>query len=256
MKYIYFFLALLVLLISCTNITRADSNNDSYISERQAKEIVSKAISESDYYQQFYILDSEHFDERVYDISWGETVLVSIIPDGRFFKEYGKYYLFTGVLSNGRVLIAQTVNAKTGELMDGVLLNDENSDVLTLASKNQTSAYAARMGYSQENIEAIYYFDGTPYTIDPIFCWKYCINPKSNRSVCDNMPKINDYIFIDPWIQQTDAKNDQTMTSSNAFFSKFKINHRAYQIDNSSGEDAARSVSKRNMNTMKFKPID
>lgn len=256
MKYSFVFLLVGIFFVSCSNISKSDSGNSEYISEKQAKEIVAKEVSESDYYQQFYVLSSEKFDERVSDISWGESVLVSVIPDGKFFKEAEKYYLLTGVLSDGQVLVAQTVNAKTGELMDGVLLNDENSDILSLASKTQATDYAARMGYSAENIEAVYYFDGTSYTIDPIFSWRYCINTKNNRSVCENIEEINDYIFVDPWIQSNEKNEKNLLTASNAFFSKFNINHRAYCMKKIENSKSARNLSEENSDLLQFCPID
>ncbi|MFA6856827.1 MAG: hypothetical protein WCR31_06420 [Treponema sp.] len=103
-------------------------------------------ISESDYYQQYYVTTSKDYDERVVDITWGDTVLVTAIADGRMYQNEKKYYLLTGVLPDGQVLSAQTVDAETGKLMDGALLVDKESDILRLASASQCSDYAARFG--------------------------------------------------------------------------------------------------------------
>ncbi|MBQ6781825.1 MAG: hypothetical protein IJP62_11455 [Treponema sp.] len=255
MKYISSLFFCFFVLISCSEISKVSSDNKC-ISEKDAKEIVAREIAESDYYQQFYVVSSEKYDERVTDITWGDVVLVSVIPDGRFFEEETKYYLLTGVLSNGQVLVAQTVNAFTGELMDGVLLASEDSDRLALASVNSVSNYVSRTGYSPEFLEAVYYFDGTPFTIDTIFSWKYCVNTEDKRSIYDDRTKINDCIFIDPWVRLGENDSNSELQISNAFFSKFSFNHRAYRIGNVTADSTCRTLSSDGGRRNLFEPID
>ena len=85
-----FGLFLLYLIISCffaCNNSEKEITKLSFITEESAKEVVAKDIMESDYYQQYYVLSSPKFDERVYDITWGETVFISVLPDGKLHKE-------------------------------------------------------------------------------------------------------------------------------------------------------------------------
>ncbi|MCK9170484.1 MAG: hypothetical protein M0P01_08730 [Treponema sp.] len=185
--------------LSCSNSMKSSSSGNGIISEDEAKKIVAKDIAESDYYQQYYVTTSKKYDERVAGITWGNTVLVTVIPDGRMYQSGKKYYLLTGVLPDGQVLAAQTVDAQTGQLEEGALLIDKESDILRLASASQCSDYAARMGYAAKNIEAVFYFDGTIETEDQIYSWKYCINTKNNRSLQDGA-SVSDCVFIDPWI--------------------------------------------------------
>ena len=69
-----------VLLTSCSNLAKV-THTKGFITEEEAKEIVAKDIMESAYYQKYYVTTSEKFDKRVYDITWGKTILVTIIPD-------------------------------------------------------------------------------------------------------------------------------------------------------------------------------
>lgn len=253
MKIVGKFLPAAALLLSCTNSSKV-LPNEKCISEKTAKEIVAKEISESDYYQQYYVTTSDKFDDRVLDITWGDTVLVSAIPDGRFFTKEEKYYILTGVLPDGQVLAAQTVNAHTGELMDGALLINENSDVLRIATESQASEYAAGMGYPAEYIEAVFYYDGTVYTSDPIFSWKYCINTKNNRSIYDDSTKLAACLFIDPWVNMGENKENRELSKCNTFFSKADINHRLFVITDT--EDGTyRSLCKTKKRNI-FIPVD
>lgn len=252
MKNLLLFLLFQFLIFSCKNVSSVSVGKE-LISEAKAKEIVAKEIAESDYYQQYYVLDSEKFDERVYDISWGKTVLVNVIPDGKLFKKETKYYIINGVLPSGQVLAAQTVDAYTGELLDGVSLLEDNSDELKIISTEEAENYVSSLAYNSKNIEAVYYYDGTEYTIDPIFCWKYCIDTKNSRSVFNNSSKIEDFVFIDPW-ENLDKKED-VLSGSNSFFSKFDYNHRAYKIsckDEMLNYRSLASASDKN----NFEPID
>ena len=86
MKFSLPFLFFQLLFFSCNKFSAALPDKN-IISENEAKEIVAKEIAESDYYQQYYVLDSEKFDNRVYDITWGETILVNVVPDGKIFKK-------------------------------------------------------------------------------------------------------------------------------------------------------------------------
>ena len=86
-----------ILLTSCSNLAKV-THTKSFITEEEAKEIVAKDIMESAYYQKYYVTTSEKIDKRVYDITWGKTILVTIVPDGKMYKEEGKYYVLTGVL--------------------------------------------------------------------------------------------------------------------------------------------------------------
>lgn len=133
MKFSLPFLFFQLLFFSCNKFSAALPDKN-IISENEAKEIVAKEIAESDYYQQYYVLDSEKFDNRVYDITWGETILVNVVPDGKIFKKETKYYILNGTLPSGQVLAAQTVDAYTGELLDGVSLLEEGSDELKIIS--------------------------------------------------------------------------------------------------------------------------
>lgn len=251
MKFSLPFLFFQLLFFSCNKFS-AELPDKNIISENEAKEIVAKEIAESDYYQQYYVLDSEKFDNRVYDITWGETILVNVVPDGKIFKKETKYYILNGTLPSGQVLAAQTVDAYTGELLDGVSLLEEGSDELKIISKDEAENYMSRLAYNTKNIEVVYYYDGTGYTIDPIFCWKYCINTKSSRSLFNNTSKLSDFVFIDPWQSLKDKSID--ISNENSFFSKFNYNHRAYRISSSVENENYRSLnSKKNIN---FEPVD
>lgn len=110
----------------------------------------------------------------------------------------------------------------------------------------------SRLAYNTKNIEVVYYYDGTGYTIDPIFCWKYCINTKSSRSVFNNTSKLSDFIFIDPWQNLKDRSID--VSGTNSFFSKFNYNHRAYRISSSVENENYRSLNSKN--NINFEPVD
>lgn len=246
MKFSLPFLFFQLLFFSCNKFS-AELPDKNIISENEAKE-----IAESDYYQQYYVLDSEKFDNRVYDITWGETILVNVVPDGKIFKKETKYYILNGTLPSGQVLAAQTVDAYTGELLDGVSLLKNGSDELKIISKDEAEDYMSRLAYNTKNIEVVYYYDGTGYTIDPIFCWKYCINTKSSRSVFNNTSKLSDFIFIDPWQNLKDKSID--VSNKNSFFSKFNYNHRAYRISSTVENENYRSLNSKN--NINFEPVD
>ena len=220
----------------------------SFITEEFAKEVVAKDIMESDYYQQFYVLSSPKFDERVYDITWGETVFISVLPDGKLHKEKKFYYLITGVMPDGQVLGIQTVNAITGELENGALLLNSNSNKMYMATQKQCSEYASSLGYITNDLEAIFYYDGSIESFDPIYSWKYCINTKNSRSVLD-ADNFDNYVFIDPWINAT-FSDDLTLRSDNVTLSRVGFNHRAFVLN--------KEVNSRNTNSnaTTFIPID
>lgn len=71
-KFSLFFVTLCF--FACNN-SEKEITKFSFITEECAKEIVAKDIMESDYYQQYYVLSSPKFDERVYDITWGKQYL-------------------------------------------------------------------------------------------------------------------------------------------------------------------------------------
>ena len=242
-----------ILLTSCSNLAKV-THTKGFITEEEAKEIVAKDIMESAYYQKYYVTTSEKFDKRVYDITWGKTILVTIVPDGKMYKEEGKYYVLTGVLPSGQVLAVQTVDAYTGKLKDSAILLHENARKLLIISEEDSKNYARNCGYTSDYVEAVYYLDGTSETIDPIYCWKYCINTKNNRSIMDNSSKLGDFIFIDPWLDMERMNEKKEVLSTNTYFSQFKINHRAYKVE--CDENATyRSLGNKN-EEKKFVPID
>ena len=243
-----------ILLTSCSNLAKV-THKKGFVTEEEAKEIVAKDIMESAYYQKYYVTTSEKFDKRVYDITWGKTILVTIIPDGKRYTEEGKYYVLTGVLSSGQVLAAQTVDAYTGKLMTGSILVDENARKIVLISDEEAKDYVARYGYNSNNVEIVYYFDDDlPYVPNKIYCWKYCINTKNNRSIMDNSSKLGDFIFIDPWLDMERMNEKKEVLSTNAYFSQFKINHRAYKVE-CDENSTYRSLGNKN-EEKKFVPID
>ena len=243
-----------VLLTSCSNLAKV-THSKGFITEEEAKEIVAKHIMESAYYQRYYVLSSPDFDKRVYDITWGKTILVTIIPDGKMYKEEGKYYVLTGVLPSGQVLAAQTVDAYTGKLMTGSILVDENARKIVLISDEEAKDYAARYGYNSNNVEIVYYFDDDlPYVPNKIYCWKYCINTKNDRSIMDNSSKLGDFIFIDPWLDMERMNEKKEVLSTNTYFSQFKINHRAYKVE--CDENATYRILGNKNEEKKFVPID
>ena len=242
-----------ILLTSCSNLAKV-THTKGFITEEEAKEIVAKYIMESAYYQKYYVTTSEKFDKRVYDITWGKTILVTIIPDGKRYTEEGKYYVLTGVLPSGQVLAVQTVDAYTGKLKDSAILLHENARKLLIISEEDSKNYARNCGYISDYVEAVYYFDGTSETIDPIYCWKYCINTKNNRSIMDKSSKLGNFIFVDPWLDMERMNEKKEVLSTNAYFSQFKINHRAYKVE--CDENATyRSLGNKN-EEKKFVPID
>ena len=242
-----------ILLTSCSNLAKV-AHTKGFITEEEAKEIVAKDIMESAYYQRYYVLSSPDFDKRVYDITWGKTILVTIIPDGKMYKEEGKYYVLTGVLSSGQVLAVQTVDAYTGKLNDSAILLHESARKLLIISEEESKNYVRNCGYISDYVEAVYYFDGTSETIDPIYCWKYCINTKNNKSIMDNSSKLGDFIFIDPWLDMERMNEKKEVLSTNAYFSQFKINHRAYKVECDKNA-TYRSLGNKN-EEKKFVPID
>ena len=243
-----------ILLTSCSNLTKV-THTKGFITEEEAKEIVAKDIMESAYYQKYYVTTSEKFDKRVYDITWGKTILVTIIPDGKRYTEEGKYYVLTGVLPSGQVLAVQTVDAYTGKLMTGSILVDENARKIVLISDEEAKDYAARYGYNSNNVEIVYYFDDDlPYVPNKIYCWKYCINTKNNRSIMDDSSKLGDFVFIDPWLDMERMNEKKEVLSTNAYFSQFKINHRAYKVECDKNA-TYRSLGNKN-EEKKFVPID
>ena len=114
------FCAAVLQFVSCSN--QVKNVKSALISADEAKEIVAKEFEESDYHQQYYVVMSDKFDDRVYEISWGEPVLVRVIPDGKLYSEESYYYLLTGILPTGQVLATQTVDAVTGKMLTGSLL--------------------------------------------------------------------------------------------------------------------------------------
>lgn len=244
-KFSLFFVTLCF--FACNN-SEKEITKFSFITEECAKEIVAKDIMESDYYQQYYVLSSPKFDERVYDITWGETVFVSVLPDGKMYKDKKFYYLITGVMPDGQVLGMQTVNAVTGELENGALLLDSNSNKMYMATQKQCSEYASSLGYKAQDLEAIFYYDGTIESFDPIYSWKYCVNTKNSRSVLDS-DTFDNYIFIDPWINAT-FSDDLSLRSDNVTLSRIGFNHRAFVLN--TGINSRNS----NSNNVTFTPID
>lgn len=212
--------------VSCSN--QIKNVNTSLISADDAKEIVAKEFSESDYYQKYYVVTSDKFDDRVYKISWGEPVLVRVIPDGKLYNEETYYYLLTGILPNGQVLVTQTVDAISGKLLLGSLLIGEEADVLKLASSSKCIEYCNKLGFDAKNAEAVFYYDGTINTSNIIYSWKYCLNTSTSRSLLDS-DDISSFVFIDPW-QNIEKSNGDSLSNTDAYFSKFSFNHRAYSM--------------------------
>ena len=258
MRWFKLFLSFLLVLINSLFISCLDYSNaigtKKIISEDEAKEIVAKDIAESGYYQEYYVLSSPKFDPRVRDISWGKTVLVSIIPDGKLKKEADKYYLLSGVLPSGQVLVMKTVNAYTGQLLDGALLVDDNADSLIMATQEDCIEYARNMGYEAEVVEPIFYYDGSLFTLDQIYSWRYCVNIKNTRSIYSRAAKVDDFIFLDPWINYGNGKSKK-MEKDNAFSSKVNFNHRAYKLDGVNMNQNYRSLATVD-GCGKFIPID
>ena len=156
------FCAAVLQFVSCSK--QVKNVKSALISADEAKEIVAKEFEESDYHQQYYVVTSDKFDDRVYEISWGEPVLVRVIPDGKLYSEESYYYLLTGIMPTGQVLATQTVDAVTGKMLTGSLLIGDESDVLKLVPPAECIEYCTRLGFDSKNAEAVFYYDGTVST--------------------------------------------------------------------------------------------
>ena len=240
------FCAAVLQFVSCSN--QVKNVKSALISADEAKEIVAKEFEESDYHQQYYVVTSDKFDDRVYDISWGEPVLVRVIPDGKLYSEESYYYLLTGILPTGQVLATQTVDAVTGKMLTGSLLIGDESDVLKLAPPAECIEYCARLGFDSKNAEAVFYYDGTVSTSNIIYSWKYCVGSSDSRSLLDS-DDASGFVFVDPW-QNIEKSNGDSISNTDAYFSKFNINHRAYKIK-SCGKNRSAADS-----DSKFEPVD
>ena len=214
-------------ILGCDSKNIAKSHNGELLSEQEAMNIVANFIRNSEYLSDYYLKDSDKYDSRVEELSWGEPILIDVIADGVKYQKNTKYYLLTGVLPNGQVLIAQTINAYTGALMDGAIFVDENSDKLVIAKKSACLNYAASRNLSATDICPVFYCDGSIQTQNTIFSWKYLlVNEENSRAISEGLAGENNY--IDPWVNM--SKNTLELRNDNAFFSRVNYNHRLYKL--------------------------
>lgn len=233
-KIIVFILLLLVFnfLNSCVSKQPVKKTGE-LLSKEEAMQIVAEHVMKSAYLQDYYVIGSENYDPRVESISWGEPILIDVIADGRKYTKNTKYYLLTGVLPDGQIMAAQTINAYTGSLMDGAYFIDEDSDKLLIAEKDDFVDYANSRGLTVFDIEPVFYCDGTIQTQNTVFSWRYhLIGDKTGRALDGNLSGEN--YFIDPWVNL--SKNTSDLRNDNGFFSRVNYNHRLFKLVKDNGE--------------------
>ncbi len=233
-KNIVFILLLLVFnfLNSCGSKQLVKKTGE-LLSKEEVMQIVAEHVMKSAYLQDYYVIGSENYDSRVESISWGEPILVDVIADGRKYTKNTKYYLLTGVLPDGQIMAAQTINAYSGYLMDGAYFIDEDSDKLLIAEKDDFVDYANSRGLTVFDIEPVFYCDGTIQTQNTVFSWRYhLIGDKTSRALDGELSGEN--YFIDPWINL--SKNTSDLRNDNGFFSRVNYNHRLFKLVKDNGE--------------------
>lgn len=167
-------------------------------------------------------------DERGDSISCGDTVLINVIPDGIRYKKEWSYYLVISVFPNKQLLL-QAIDSVSGKIIQKALRNNKNSSTLKLASKKLCDEYLSRIGLSEKNTEAVYYYDGSINTDNLIYSWKYCINTNESKRLME-VASLKDCVFLDPWVI-SESNADEKLTVDNAFFSKMGYKHRIYKIN-------------------------
>ncbi len=240
-----------LIFLSCHSVNNKKSTINDYISVESVKEIVSKEIMESEYYQQFYVIDSPKYDERVKDVTWGDVFLVEDISAGEHNNGNMDYYLVSGVLPSGQVVALATIDAKTGKFREGANLLSEKSDKLVIMTPNECKNYLQTQGYEVNDIYPVYYNDGTVENSSLVYSWKYCASESNSCSKSARDLKISECIFVDPWINVGIESDEKSISNKNAYFSKFNYNHRLYKLETN-------EVYVRNLKntSAKFIPLD
>ena len=144
-----------LLLLSCNNFSNKKNSTNDYLSVENIKEIVAKEIMESEYYQQFYVIDSPKYDERVKDVTWGEIFLVEDMSVEKQNYEKKDYYLVSGVLSNGQVVALETIDARTGKFREGANLLSKKADQLVIMSPNECKNYLQSLGHKVNEFSTV-----------------------------------------------------------------------------------------------------
>ncbi len=77
---------------------------------------------------------------------------------------------------------------------------------------------------------------------------QYYVGSSDSRSLLDS-DDASGFVFVDPW-QNIEKSNGDSISNTDAYFSKFNINHRAYKIK-SCGKNRSAADS-----DSKFEPVD
>lgn len=219
--------------VSCgkdVNIQSAP-NTPSLISIEEAQNIVAENLATTEYYSQYYLLDSPNFDERVREITWGPVKLIRIIPDGKIYKEEMYYYLLAGVLSDGRMLAANTVNAVTGKILSGQLWVNERADYIKMASEEQAVEYVSqKSGMLSDDLRVSRVYFDQPFSESLILSWKYLVEVFDDELGARGV-ESDAYYLVDPYL--IGESETMVLKNDNGFLAKFgKLNRLFKYSDN------------------------
>lgn len=212
MKKAILFLIGIVIMSGCAEKKDSDFQTELYnpeqtnqtsigiISVESAKELVLRHIIDSGYgLTNGWILKENPY---LTNIQWGPVVFVENIgTEGR----HKYYYIFYGKMPDGAMAINQAVDAVSGDLFVGGLINYNETNKTFLLTQEEAKKYATiNAGISKNvNVKAVFYRDWSTMNYDETFCWKYQIM-NSDQSTLSIKGNVVDSIFLDPYVVGSD----------------------------------------------------
>jgi len=132
------------------------------------------------------------------DVQWGPVVFVENLKENDIDPKY--YYLFYGQMPDGSVPAVEAVDAKTGKVfMGGVMDYYENRKPFLLSPEEARSYVAKKLNLdtNQIMIKAVFFREWT--TPSPIECWKYEVRLRGNTPI-HTRSLTTEAIYVDPTI--------------------------------------------------------
>lgn len=170
-----------------------------FISIEEGKKLIIKDIIDGGYALPDGMVLKAH--PYMKDVEWGPVVFVENIGDTNSFR-HKYYYVFYGKMPDGALVADQTINAETGELFSGGLIEYNETNRVYLLLPEEARSYAVKsLGLKTDLVvRAIFYRDWESMNYDPTFSWKYEIRNSNGKSLKTSKGEF-DALYIDPYIR-------------------------------------------------------
>lgn len=222
------------------------------ISVEDAKEKVVRDIIESGYARSNGMVLGKPETTYLKEVEWGPVIFVENLKENDLYPKY--YYLFYGQMPDGSLPAVQAVDAQTGEVFKGGVMNyHENRKIFLLTPSEITTYVKNKLCITSSNqmvLKAVFYSDEETANGSPIESWKYEIR-MNNGSAIQTLSVASEAVYVDPFIAGPE-KVAPNPTNTASLFIKSRL--LTLRLPSTPADAILKSV--RNQSGAHFVPID